>query len=450
MPIDVLLPKWGMGMNDGMIVKWLKNEGDPVREGEPLVEIESAKINSELESPGAGTLARIVVPEGAVVVPGTVIAVILAPGEEARDLPPRMAPGSTPAAGGSPASPAPSSSPAAAATPPPPPSQPPQAAQAVPAGQRQVTPVARRVAQQLGVDLDTVQGTGPGGRVTEEDVRRAAQASPASPAPAATQAAQGAPPAQGAPAARTTPPAQAPAPAGVPVRNTVPLRGMRATIARRMTESAATPTVTLTHEADVTAANAAMEQLVRDWRQHRIRPQFQDLALKATARALGEHPRANSWLVMDPARPGQGEIRELAEVNLGFAVALPEGLIVPVIRNADRKSLLEIAQAVREIGGRVKSNALKVEDLDGGTFSVTNLGSFGIDAFNPLLNPPQVGILGLGRLVEKPVVHQGQVATRTMMWLSITFDHRAWDGAPAAEFLRSVARYLADPAWMIA
>jgi pyruvate dehydrogenase E2 component (dihydrolipoamide acetyltransferase) len=217
-----------------------------------------------------------------------------------------------------------------------------------------------------------------------------------------------------------------------------------------MTESASAPTVTLTHEADVTAANAAMEQLVRDWRQHRIRPQFQDLVLKATARALSEHPRANSWLILDPSRPGQGEIRELAEVNLGFAVALPEGLIVPVIRNADRKNLLEIAQTVRDISTRVKSNALKVEDLEGGTFSVTNLGSFGIDAFTPLLNPPQVGILGLGRVIEKPVIHQGQVATRSMMWLSITFDHRAWDGAPAAEFLRSVTRHLSDPAWMLA
>jgi pyruvate dehydrogenase E2 component (dihydrolipoamide acetyltransferase) len=225
---------------------------------------------------------------------------------------------------------------------------------------------------------------------------------------------------------------------------------MRATIARRMSESGAAPTVTLTHEADVTAATSAMEQLVRDWRQHRIRPQFQDLVLKATARALSEHPRANSWLVVDPAKPGQGEIRELAEVNLGFAVALPEGLIVPVIRGADRRSLLEVAQTVREISTRVKNNALKVEDLEGGTFSVTNLGAFGIDAFSPLLNPPQVGILGLGRVVEKPVVHQGGVVIRSMMWLSITFDHRAWDGAPAAEFLRTVARHLSDPAWMLA
>jgi pyruvate dehydrogenase E2 component (dihydrolipoamide acetyltransferase) len=439
MPIEVLLPKWGMGMNDGMIVRWLKKEGDRVEEGEHLVEIESAKINSNVESPGAGVLARIVVPEGTVIVPGTLIAVILKPGEAAAELPARMVPGGASA----PSVPGPS----AAGTAPP-------AASSAPAGSsagpRQVTPIARRLAQQLGVNVDAVSGTGPGGRVTEDDVRRAAAGQAG--AGAATDGAAAAPGMRverGTPAGPGTT-APAPPAAGATVRKVVPLKGMRATIARRMTESAAAPTVTLTHEADVTAATAALEQLVRDWRQHRMRPQLQDLVLKATARALSEHPRANSWLVMDAERPGQGEIRELADVNLGFAVALPEGLIVPVIRNADRRSLLEIAQTVRDITGRVKNNALKVEDLEAGTFSVTNLGAFGIDAFNPLLNPPQVGILGLGRVVEKPAMGDGQTVNRSMMWLSLTFDHRAWDGAPAAEFLRSVARHLADPGWMLA
>lgn len=428
MPIDVLLPKWGMGMNDGMIVKWLKKEGDQVAEGEHLVEIESAKVNSEVESPGAGTLARIVVPEGAVVVPGTVIAVILAPGEKATNLPERMAPGAAQAAASAPA-PAPSapSTPAAPQAPAPAQSQ---------SGTRQVTPIARRLAQQLGVNIDTVQGTGPGGRITEDDVRKAASA-PAAPAPA-------------------TPPAAAPAPAvatadspHATVRSTVQLKGMRATIARRMTESGAAPTVTLTHEVDVTRAEQAMEQLVKEWRQHRLRPQFQDLVLKATARALSEHPRLNSWLITDPARPGQGEVKEIVQVNLGVAVAVPDGLMVPVIRAADRKSLLEVAQAVREITTRIKSNAMKVDDFEAGTFSVTNLGSFGVDAFNPLLNRPQVGILGVGRIASKPAVHEGQVAIRSLMWLSLTFDHRAIDGAPAAEFLRGVGKNLSEPAWMI-
>ncbi|MBI4220517.1 MAG: 2-oxo acid dehydrogenase subunit E2, partial [Chloroflexi bacterium] len=310
-------------------------------------------------------------------------------------------------------------------------------------GPRQVTPIARRLAQQLGVNLDTVTGTGPGGRVTEEDVRKAAVAA------APTALAPGpAPAAAPAPAAPVAPkPAQIP---GITVRNVTPLRGMRGTIARRMYESGQAPTVTLTHEVDVTAADAILERLVRDWRQHRMRPQFQDLVLKAVARSLSEHPRANSYLMTEPSNPTHGEVREVVEVNVGFAVALPDGLLVPVIRNADKKSLLEIAQTVRDITARIKSNQLKVDDLEGGTFSVTNLGSFGVDAFNPLLNPPQVGILGLGRIVQKPAAHQGQAALRSMMWLSLTFDHRAWDGAPAGDFLRTVAKYLSDPAWMVA
>lgn len=424
MPIDVLLPKWGMGMNDGMIVKWLKKEGDQVAEGEHLVEIESAKVNSEVESPGAGTLARIVVPEGAVVVPGTVIAVILAPGEKAVNLPERMAPGA--AQGTAPAAAPAPSAPATSAAP-----QAPAPAQSQ-SGTRQVTPIARRLAQQLGVNMDTVQGSGPGGRITEDDVRKAAS-SPAAPVAPSS-------------------PAPAVAPADSPhatVRSTVQLKGMRATIARRMSESGAAPTVTLTHEVDVTRAEQAMEQLVKEWRQHRLRPQFQDLVLKATARALSEHPRLNSWLIADPARPGQGEVKEIVQVNLGVAVAVPDGLMVPVIRAADQKSLLEIAQAVREITTRIKNNAMKVDDFDGGTFSVTNLGSFGVDAFNPLLNRPQVGILGVGRVVSKPAVHEGQVAIRSLMWLSLTFDHRAIDGAPAADFLRAVGKNLSEPAWMI-
>lgn len=423
MPIDVLLPKWGMGMNDGMIVKWLKKEGDQVAEGEHLVEIESAKVNSEVESPAAGTLARIVVPEGAVVVPGTVIAVILAPGEKATHLPERMAPGAAQAAAEPPPAPTP------AATAPSAPSAPP-----APGGGRQVTPMARRLAAQLGVSIETVQGSGPGGRITEEDVRKAAAAPPATPVAVPTRA--------------TATPQAADAP-GATVRSTVQLKGMRSTIARRMSESGAAPTVTLTHEVDVTMAERGMEQLVKDWRQHRLRPQFQDMVLKATARALSEHPGLNSWLIADPARPGQGEVKEIVQVNLGFAVAVPGGLLVPVIREADRKSLLEIAQAVREITARVKGNSMKVEDFDGGTFSVTNLGSFGVDAFNPLLNRPQIGILGVGRVVSKPAVHDGQVAIRSMQWLSLTFDHRAIDGAPAADFLRAVGRHLSEPGWMI-
>ncbi|MDA1257766.1 MAG: dihydrolipoamide acetyltransferase family protein [Chloroflexi bacterium] len=407
MPTNVLLPKWGMGMNDGTVVKWLKQEGDAVAEGDPLCEIESAKVNSEVESPGAGTLARIVVPEGMTVDTGVLLAVILAAGEEAKDLPEPLSSASSvtppPArnvavAGGISAANRPAGRKESAA------------------GRRQVTPIARKIARELGVDLETVEGTGPGGRIQEEDVRAAAAA----------------------PVGTTNSHA---AEDGPPIAETIPLRGLRATIARRMTESGAIPTVTLTTEADVTETVAMQRQLVGEWRAHRLRPQFQDLVLSATARALADHPRLNAHF-------GGDEIRIIAEVNLGFAVAMPEGLIVPVIHGADKMTTLDIARRVRDVMSRVKSNELHVDDMRHASFSVTNLGSVDVDAFDPLLDPPQIGILGVGRVVQKPAVVAGEIVPRSMCFLSLTFDHRAVDGYPAGELLRAIGRNLADPGWM--
>jgi pyruvate dehydrogenase E2 component (dihydrolipoamide acetyltransferase) len=389
-----------MGMNDGTIVKWLKQEGDAVEEGDPLCEVESAKVNSEVESPGAGTLARIVVPEGMTVDTGTLLAVLLAAGEEAVDLPEPMTD--------------------AKASAPTPSTTSPAGRQGAAGGRRQITPVARKVARELGVDLESVTGSGPGGRILEDDVRAAAAAPPA-----------------GAPAASPSYPVED----GPPVAETVRLTGLRATIARRMTESGGIPTVTLTTEADVTNAVAMQRQLVGEWRSHRLRPQFQDLVLAATARALKDHPRMNAHFAGD-------EIRLIADVNLAFAVAMPDGLIVPVIHGADGMTTLDIARRVREVMSRVKSNDLNVDDMRHGTFSVTNLGSANVDAFDPLLDPPQVGILGVGRVVQKPAVFEGEIVARSMCFLSLTFDHRAVDGFPAGELLRAVAANLADPGWM--
>lgn len=400
MPTRVLLPQWGMGMNDGTIVKWLKQEGDAVEEGDPLCEVESAKVNSEVESPGAGTLARIVVPEGMTVDTGTLLAVLLAAGEEAVDLPEPMTD--------------------AKASAPTPSTTSPAGRQGAAGGRRQITPIARKVARELGVDLESVTGSGPGGRILEDDVRAAAAAPPA-----------------GAPAASPSYPVED----GPPVAETVRLTGLRATIARRMTESGGIPTVTLTTEADVTNAVAMQRQLVGEWRSHRLRPQFQDLVLAATARALKDHPRMNAHFAGD-------EIRLIADVNLAFAVAMPDGLIVPVIHGADGMTTLDIARRVREVMSRVKSNDLNVADMRQGTFSVTNLGSANVDAFDPLLDPPQVGILGVGRVVQKPAVFEGDIVARSMCFLSLTFDHRAVDGFPAGELLRAIAANLADPGWM--
>ncbi len=397
MPTDVLLPQWGMGMNEGQVVKWLKKEGDPVAKGDALVEIESAKVNAEVEATADGTLGKILVPEGTDVPVGTRLGLLLADGEDASVLD-SFEPYSAPVA---PKPPAPARRASAAG------------AAGRGAGRRQVvTPRARRLASELGVDLDTVQGTGPSGRVTEDDVRRTAEEGPA--------------PGAG---------------SDIPVREVIPLSGLRGAIAKRMTESSRAPAVTLNTHVDVTAAVALQRRLVRDWRRNRLRPQYQDLVLAATVKALEDTPLANAHLVGD-------EVRILDEINLGVALAIPDGLIVPVIRNAGGKSIVELAQAIRELVRLSRNQSLGIDQMTGSTFTVTNLSSYDVDQFNPLLNPPEIGILGVGRIEERPAIVDGEVVARSIGHLCLTFDHRAWDGAPAAEFLRKVAGNLSDPVWM--
>jgi pyruvate dehydrogenase E2 component (dihydrolipoamide acetyltransferase) len=435
MATNVLLPQWGMNMEDGLLVKWLVKEGDSVEAGQPLVEIETAKINSELESPVAGIVAHITAQEGATVDVGVIVAVIGEPGESVprpsqttpeRRSRVRRAPGARGRAG---------------------------------AGQ--VTPVARRLATQNDVDLDQVSGTGPNGRVVEDDVRRAI---------AARETGAGARRVQVVPAARKlakergvdlaqvrgTGPGGRILVADVeralqagPVAQTVgavsevvALTGLRKTIADRMLQSVQSMAqVTLTTEADVTESVRLMSELVSHWRPSRIRPLAQDLVVKATAAALADHPRLNANLVGD-------EIRLLEEINVGVAMAVPEGLMVPVVSKADKRDLLTLAKEMRELTKKAREGRLSLDDVTGASFTVTSLAALEIDAFTPIIDPPQVAILGVGRIVEKPAVHDGQVAVRSMMHLSLAFDHRALDGAPAGELLRAIKGRLEDPAWM--
>jgi len=399
MSTPIILPQWGMGMNDGQVVKWLKAVGDPVAKGDQLVEIESSKVNAEVEATADGTLGRIDIEEGRVVDVGTVLGYVLAEGESESDLP------AAKAAGGSASTPAAPAAPAAA-----------PAAPARGGGKQVVTPRARRLAKEMGVDLSGVVGTGPSGRVTEDDVRVAASGG-------------------GVPAADAAPESI------VPVKETIKLTGLRGTIARRMTESAAIPSVTLSTKVDITETVAFQRELVGEWRQYKIRPQYQDLVIAAVARALSESSVANAHLVGD-------EIRILDEVHIGVAMAIPEGLLVPVIKNADKKSLLEIAQEIRDLARKAKSNSLSIDEMTGSTFSITNLSNYNVDTFDPLLNPPEIGILGVGTVEEIPAVVDGEVAVRTIGHLSLAFDHRAWDGAPAAEFLQTVSKYIGDASWM--
>jgi pyruvate dehydrogenase E2 component (dihydrolipoamide acetyltransferase) len=285
-------------------------------------------------------------------------------------------------------------------------------------GKQVVTPRARRLAKEIGVDLVNVMGTGPSGRVTEDDVKSAAESTSSAGTSSASLVES-----------------------VVPVSETIKLSGLRGTIARRMSESANVPTVTLSTTADVTDMIGYQRELVADWRLHKIRPQYQDLVIAATARALKDAPKANAHLIGD-------EVRILDEINVGVAMAVSEGLLVPVIKNADEKSLLEIAQNVRDLARKAKANSLSIDEMTNGTFSITNLNSYGIDTFNPLLNPPEIGILGVGTIQETPVALDGEILVRSIANLSLSFDHRAWDGAPAAEFIQSIARLLSDPGWM--
>ncbi|MCH7984372.1 MAG: 2-oxo acid dehydrogenase subunit E2 [Chloroflexi bacterium] len=412
MSAPITLPQWGMGMNDGEIVKWLKGVGDTVSKGDQLVEIESSKVNAEVEATADGTLGRIDIEEGRIVDVGTVLGYVLEAGESDSDLPEAAI------VGGSASTPAPAASVApivkgAPATTP---------GAASRDGKQVVTPRARRLAKEMGVDLAGVTGTGPSGRVTEDDVR-AAESGAGTGVPAAAGV--------GVPLPESI----------VPVKEIVKLAGLRGVIARRMTESAAVPTVTLSTHTDVTDTIAFQRELVGEWRQHKLRPQYQDLVIAAVARALKETPAANTHLVGD-------ELRILGEVNVGIAMAVPDGLLVPVIKNADQKSLLEIAQEVRDLARKVKANSLSIDEMTGSTFSITNLGSYDIEDFNPLLNLPETGILGVGSVGEVPAVVDGKVVVRSIGHLNLAFDHRAWDGAPAAEFVRLIAKYLSDPSWM--
>ena len=402
MSVPIILPQWGMGMNDGEVIKWLKSVGDPVANGDQLVEIESAKVNAEVEATADGTLGRIDVEAGRIVDVGTVLGYVLESGDSESDLPdvaPVVGSASTPA-------------PVVAAKSPSVPSATPKG------GKQVVTPRARRLAKEIGVDLANVTGTGPSGRVTEDDVKSAAESTSSAGTSSASLVES-----------------------VVPVRETIKLSGLRGTIARRMSESANVPTVTLSTTADVTDMIGYQRELVADWRPHKIRPQYQDLVIAATARALKDAPKANAHLIGD-------EVRILDEINVGVAMAVSEGLLVPVVKNADEKSLLEIAQNIRDLARKAKANSLSIDEMTNGTFSITNLNSYGIDTFNPLLNPPEIGILGVGTIKDTPVVIGGEILVRSIANLSLSFDHRAWDGAPAAEFIQSIARLLSDPGWM--
>ena len=394
MPAPIILPQWGMAMNDGQIVKWLKEIGEDIKKGDHLVEIESSKVNAEIEATHDGKLGRIDFKEGVIVDVGTVVGYILFDGETEADLPDLPTENLEVIEEKAQENKPPSSSGSM------------NTLNQKATTKQIITPRARRLAKELGIeDFSGISGSGPSGRVTEDDIRNFNSSSKKE-----SQISK------------------------VPVRETIPMSPLRQTISKRMSESAQIPSVTLNTKVDITKTLELQKNLVKEWRKNRIRPQFQDLVIISLAKSLSDAPHANAHLVDD-------EIRILDEINIGVAMAVVGGLLVPVIKKADQKNPLEIAQEIRELAKKSKNNSFDVDDLSGSTFSVTNLSSYNISTFNPLLNPPEIGILGIGS-TEESVSLSGE--KKSFANLCLTFDHRAWDGAPAAEFLKLISNNLSN------
>ena len=426
MATEVKLPRLGQGMESGTIVKWLKGEGEQVKKREPLYELDTDKVTQEVEAEADGILLKIVVPSGEVEV-GRTIAFI---GSEGEDVP--SGNGGAPAATEDKADDAaePDEQPeeegspademdderergrqAAAAT-----AEAETAAVADapvrPDGRVKASPLARRLAREKGIDIAQLQGSGPEGRIVAEDVEHGTVAAPKA-APAAAAAAG--------------------------EIEEIELTSTRKTIARRLTEAWQAPVFQLTVSVDMTQALALRERLVARLQEGETKPTISDLLTKVCAAALVRHPAVNAHFLGE-------KILRFPYAHVGIAVAAPNGLVVPVIRDADRRTIQEIAAARAEVVGRARDGKLQLADLEGGTFTISNLGMFGIEQFVAVLNPPQAAILAVGSTDEKPVVRDGQVEVRPLMNVTITCDHRAIDGADGAEFLRTVKELLEEPA----
>jgi pyruvate dehydrogenase E2 component (dihydrolipoamide acetyltransferase) len=403
---DVRMPKLGMSMKKGTIQHWLVAEGQPIEKDQPLFELHTDKVNAIVDAPASGVLGRVVVPDGGERPVGGLLAVI---GEAGDTFPTVDELLGSAAAGGPPAGRSDGGAAAAGVAP--------AASGAAPssAGAVHASPAARRRAKELGVDIAQVPPREPGKRVSSDDVEEFAAGAAA-------------------PNGHATTPTGA---AGAPGR-TIPFEGIRRVVAERLHESLQTMAqLTISREAEVAGLVARRRQLAPGFEAATgVHLTYTDLLIHEVARLLGEHGLLNSTLV-------DGSILVSDEVHMGFAVALADGLIVPVIRDVHRLSLGDIARERVELAAKAQAGTLTLEEIEGGTFTISNLGAFGADTFTPIINPPQCAILGTGRIVEKPAVVDGEVVVRPTMWLSLTFDHRLVDGAPAANFLQALAEHMA-------
>jgi pyruvate dehydrogenase E2 component (dihydrolipoamide acetyltransferase) len=388
----VAVPRLDPGMQSGKIVEWLKKEGDHVEKDAPIVRIEGEKTTFEVNSPGAGVLRKVLFKQGTDVPVGQTIALV---GEPNEPLPVYAESQQTPELAVA------------------------QQTTVVPAisraQERSASPVARKMAREAGIDLSSIKGSGPGGRIVREDVQKAVEQMKTRPEAVAVSAQE----------ART-----------VPIAKTIKLAGKRKTTAERLSYGFHT-TVPVTITMD-TRMEAVLDQ--RKDLHSRTGEEISITAyvVKAAAKALEDHQMINSSLEGD-------ELRVYGDINIAVAINTPDGLVAPVLPQTNKKSVSEISRSIRDLTERAVQNRLTVSDLTGGTFTVTNLGGYGVELFAPVINPPQCAILGFGRTSERPVVIEKQVQVASVTTLSLVFDHRIVDGVPAAQFLQRVKELLEDP-----
>jgi pyruvate dehydrogenase E2 component (dihydrolipoamide acetyltransferase) len=433
--IDVPMPRLSDSMQEGVVVTWLKSVGDQVELGDDLAEIETDKANMVFEADAAGTLMEILVPEGETAPVGSVIARLGEPGSPPLG-PDSHAPESTDANDrADEANPGPAASPAKN--------------DGRSDGRVKASPVARRLAKQHAVELTAITGSGPGGRIVKADVE-AALASGSAPTPkpslpsasSPAQAGSSLPPGSRSAPASAAPAETTPGPAPSTARGEVEVVGLtklQQTVARRMAESKATaPHFYLSADIDMSRCVEARAQIKEGSAEGEIVPSFNDMVVKATALALGQFPRANGSY-----RDGKWEL--YSRVNVGVAVAAQDALVVPTIFDADQKGLRQIAAESRTLAERVREQSITPPELSGGTFTVSNLGMYGISGFHAVINPPQAGILAVGEIVERPVVRSGEITTAHQMGVTLACDHRILYGADGAGFLARVRALLEEP-----
>lgn len=375
MVTKVVMPRLSLTMKEGTVVQWFKKEGEPVKKGEPLVEVLSEKVTYDVEAPASGILRKILAVEGVDVPVAGTLGIIAEPDE-----------------------PLPEIEEVAVALPPE------RIEEVAPLPEKEIvkkvrervlaSPAAKRLAREYGIDLAKVKGSGPEGRIVEVDVKRYLEEETA----------------------------LAPR-----VREIIPLTGIRKTTAERVSLSARTaPHSTVTMEVDMSNAVKLREK---------TQVSYTDILVKAVAQALEEQRGLNSTLERE-------QIKIYENINIGVAVATEKGLVVPVIRNANKKSLTQVASTLKELVEKAREGKLTREDVTGGTFTITNLGMYGVEMFIPIINPPEAAILGVGKVAEKPVIINKEIKIKPIMYLSLSFDHRIVDGAPAARFLQRVKQIL--------